>query len=262
MAEAQTQTPTQEPQESKFPSEVIDLPSGGKIYGKESPLYGGKIEVKYMTAKEEDILTSANLIKKGAVLEKLMDSLIMTPGVATKDLILGDKNAIMVAIRVLAYGPEYECEIESPTTGNKIKHTFNLADCPFKELPKDVNYNANSFEFKLPISKTKVKFKLISGVEDEKIEQELESKKKIGHMIQTGITSRLKHIITEWDGETDVNKIGLNVENMLARDSMALRNEITRISPDIEMKQEVMFEEGDTVEVDIPLTVTFFWPNS
>ena len=102
----------------------------------------------------------------------------------------------------------------------------------------------------------------MSGVEDEKIEQELESKKKIGHMIQTGITSRLKHIITEWDGETDVNKIGLNVENMLARDSMALRNEITRISPDIEMKTPVEFDEGGTVDVDIPLTVNFFWPES
>jgi len=262
MAETQTQTKPTEPQEPKFPSEIIDLPSGGKIYGKDSPLYEGKIEIKYMTAKEEDILTSANLIKKGAVLEKLMDSLIMTQGVATKDLILGDKNAVMVAIRVLAYGPQYECEIESPTSGNKIKHKFNLADCPYKELPKDVKYLSNAFDFVLPISKTKIKFRLITGVEDEKIENELEAKKKIGHMIQTGITSRLKHIIIDWEGETDVNAIGLNVENMLARDSIALRNEITRISPDIEMKQEVMFEEGDTVEVDIPLTVTFFWPNS
>jgi len=257
-----SQTTQEEVKESKFPSEVVDLPSGGKIYGKESPLYSGKIEIKYMTAKEEDILTSANLIKKGAVLEKLMDSLILTPGVTTKDLILGDKNAIMVAIRILAYGPEYETEITSPTSGNKITHKFNLADCPFKDLPKDVDYSLNEFLFKLPIGKQAIKFKLITGIEDDRIDNELEAKKKIGHMITTGITSRLKHIIIDWDGETDTNKIGSLVENMLARDSIALRNEIARISPDIEMKQEVMFEEGDTVEVDIPLTVTFFWPGS
>ena len=92
--------------EQKFPSEVIDLPSGGKLYGEDSPLKDGKIEIKYMTAKEEDILTSQNLIKKGVVIDKLIDALILTEGIKGSDLILGDKNAVMVAARVLAYGPE------------------------------------------------------------------------------------------------------------------------------------------------------------
>ena len=113
-------------EERKFPTEIIDLPSGGKIYGKDSPLYQGKIEIKYMTAKEEDILTSQNLIKKGVVLEKLLDSLIMTPGINTRDLVLGDKNAIMIAIRILAYGPEYTVEVTNPNDPNqKIQHTFD-----------------------------------------------------------------------------------------------------------------------------------------
>ena len=137
--------------EQKFPSEVIDLPSEGKVYPKESPLSSGKIEIKYMTAKEEDILTSQNLIKKGVVIEKLLDSLILTDGVNSNDLILGDKNATMVAARILAYGPEYPCEITNPETGNQFTHTFNLAECPFKKLDKDIK--GNNFEVELPRSR-------------------------------------------------------------------------------------------------------------
>ena len=92
--------------ENKFPSEIIDLPSEGKLYPEGSPLREGKLEGKYMTAKEEDILTSQNLIKKGLVIETLLASLILTKGVKSEDLIIGDKNALMVAARILAYGPE------------------------------------------------------------------------------------------------------------------------------------------------------------
>ena len=120
--------------DNKFPSEMIDLPSKGKFYSKESPLSEGKIEIKYMTAKEEDILTSQNLIKKGVVIEKLLESLIVTPGVNVNDLLVGDKNAVMIAARVLAYGPDYPCDIQHPITNKIIQHTFNLADCPFKKL--------------------------------------------------------------------------------------------------------------------------------
>ena len=259
---AETQTQTVEEKEQKFPSEIIDLPSGGKIYGKDSPLYQGKIEIKYMTAKEEDILTSQNLIKQGAVLEKLMDSLILTPGVNTRDLVLGDKNAIMIAIRILAYGPEYSTEVTHPTTDETIMHKFNLADCPFKKLPSDVNYSTNEFEFELPVSKVKLKWKLLTGIDDEQIQTELNAKKKLGSLQSSAITTRLKRIIVEWNGDTDKSTLSENIENMLSKDSLALRNEITRISPDVEMKQEIEFPEGGTVEVDIPLTLNFFWPDT
>ena len=146
--------------EHKFPTETIDLPSKGKLYPEGSPLREGKVEVKYMTAREEDILTSANLIKKGIVIDKLLNSLIVTPGVTTDDLILGDKNAIMVASRILAYGPEYTCEVTNPNTGDVSEQTFNLADCPFKEI--DENINENLFEITLPVSKKKVKFGILN----------------------------------------------------------------------------------------------------
>ena len=113
--------------ERKFPTEVIDLPSGGKLYPDGHPCKNGKIEIKYMTAKEEDILTSQNLIKKGIVIDTLLQSLIVTENVRVGDLFLGDKNAIMIASRILAYGAEYSVTLENPTTGEKFEHTFDLA---------------------------------------------------------------------------------------------------------------------------------------
>ena len=154
-------------EEQKFPTEVIDLPSEGKLYPKEHPCSNGKIELKYMTAKEEDILTSQNLIKKGVVIDMVLNSLIVTKGVTCDDLILGDKNAVMVAARILAYGPEYQCEVVDPTTGNKSTHTFNLAECPFRKLPDGVS--TNEFEFKLPISKKKVKYRILTGKQEQEI---------------------------------------------------------------------------------------------
>jgi len=243
----------------QYHSEVIDLPSLGKVYPKDSPISNGKIEIKYMTAKEEDILTSQNLIKKGLVIDKLLDSLIITEGVKCDDLVLGDKNAVMVAARVLAYGPEYECEIENPNTGKTFSHVFNLADCPFKKLPDDIN--DNKFEMELPVSKAKVGFKLITGKEEKLIEAELKGIKKTGVQVSPELTTRLKHTITSVNGDGDKSVINQFVQNMLSRDSLQLRKYINNISPDIELVQEIELE-GDTVKVDIPMTVNFFWPES
>ena len=243
----------------QYHSEVIDLPSLGKVYPKSSPISNGKIEIKYMTAREEDILTSQNLIKKGLVIDKLLDSLIITEGVKCDDLVLGDKNAVMVASRVLAYGPEYECEIENPNTGKTFSHVFNLADCPFKKLPDDIN--DNKFEMELPVSKAKVGFKLITGKEEKLIEAELKGIKKTGVQVSPELTTRLKHTITSVNGDGDKSVINQFVQNMLSRDSLQLRKYINNISPDIELVQEIELE-GDTVKVDIPMTVNFFWPNS
>tara|TARA_R110002012_G_scaffold161165_2_gene323332 strand:- start:191 stop:940 length:750 start_codon:yes stop_codon:yes gene_type:complete len=246
-------------EEQKFPTEVIDLPSEGKLYPKESPLHSGKLEVKYMTAKEEDILTSANLIKKGIAVERLLDSLVVTENVKVDDLVLGDKNAVMVAARVLAYGPEYSCDITNPNNGEIIKHTFNLADCPFKKLPKDIS--GNSFSLDLPISKKTIEFKLLTGKEERLIDEELKASKKTGSDVSPELTTRLRYVILSVDGDTNPSTISNFVQNMLARDSLVLRQKINAISPDIELKQEIEIG-GDVVEVDIPLTTEFFWPAS
>jgi len=246
-------------EEQKFPSEVVDLPSGGTIYGKDSPLSEGKIEIKYMTAKEEDILTSQNLIKKGVVIDKLLDSLILSEGVKCDDLILGDKNAVMVAARVLAYGPEYAASFPNPAGGADVTRTFDLTKCPFKKLPEDVTYFSNEFEFELPVAKNKIIYKVLTGKEEKLIEKELNALEKNG--LSGSVTTRLRYSIISIDGKTEESYITNSVHTMLSRDSLALRNEIKRISPDIEMTQEVEIG-GETVAVDIPMTVNFFWPKA
>ena len=242
----------------KFPSEIIDLPSKGLLYPEGSPLSNGKIELKYMTAREEDILTSQNLIKKGVVIDSLLKALILTPGVNVDDMILGDKNGVMVAARILAYGSEYTCEIISPSTGEKIQHTFSLVDCPFKELPKDIDYSTNEFEVELPVSKVKVTFQLLTGKDENQILTELKRVKKLGGGT-TEITTRLRKSIISINEESNPSTVNNFVNNMLSKDSLFLRGYIAKISPDIDLSQEIDVE-GETVSLDIPMTVDFFWP--
>ena len=246
--------------EHKFPTEVIDLPSEGKVYPKVSPLSSGQLELKYMTTREEDILMSENLIKKGIVIDKLLDSLIVTKGVKQGDLILGDKNAVLVASRILAYGPEYTVEVTNPNDiDEKVEHTFDLSKCPFKELSKDVDYSDNSFDFTTPVGKNKLKFKLLTGADETLIEKDIKQSSKFG--VSSDISTRLRYTVTEVDGESKQDIINEFTQNLLARDSVALRNHIRDISPDIDLTSEVEIG-GETVSVSIPLTVEFFWPQS
>ena len=246
--------------EHKFPTEVIDLPSAGKLYSKDSPLAEGKLELKYMTTREEDILMSENLITQGVVIDKLLDSLIVTQGVKQEQLVLGDKNAVLVAARILAYGPHYTCEVANPNNlEQKIEHTFDLTECPFKEAVDGVDYSNNSFDYETPVGKNKIKFKLLTGVEEKLIEKDLEQSKKVGY--NSEITTRLRYTITEVDGDNKAETISVFSQNMLARDSMALRNYIQEISPDIDLTSEIQIG-GEAVSVSIPLTVEFFWPKS
>ena len=246
--------------EHKFPTEVIDLPSEGKVYPKVSPLSSGQLELKYMTTREEDILMSENLIKKGIVIDKLLDSLIITKGVKQGDLILGDKNAVLVASRILAYGPEYTVEVTNPNdVDEKIEHTFDLSKCPFKELSKDVDYSDNSFDFTTPVGKNELKFKLLTGADEVLIEKDIKQSSKFG--VSSDITTRLRYTVTEVDGDTKSSTITQFTQNLLARDSVALRSYIRDIAPDIDLTSEVEIG-GETVSVAIPLTVEFFWPST
>ena len=245
--------------EYKFPTEMVDLPSKGYFYFEGHPLSSGKVEVKYMTAKEEDILTSQNLIKKGVVVDRLLNSLIMNKDVSVNDLLIGDKNAVMIAARILAYGSNYEVEVQHPTSGVKVKHAFDLTDCPFKELPTDIDYSTNEFELELPVSKTHITIKLLTGNEESAITKEVKSLQKVGQTAE--VTTRLRYLIQSVDGETDKQYINSFVDNMLSKDSLYLRDYVMRINPDIDLTQEIDIE-GEAVEVTIPMTVEFFWPKT
>ena len=252
---------------SNFPTEVVPLPSRGLLYPIDHPLADGFIEMKYMTAREEDILTSQNLIKQGVVLDKLFESLIVTT-VNYGDIYSGDKNAIMVAARLLGYGNDYNVEIDDPfSPGTKQKLTIDLSQIEHKEVDYGLFENRkNEFDFELPNSKRVVTFRLMTHAIEKEIQAELKANNKT--FIRTGIdkelTTRLKHIIIGVDGETGRSAINNFVDNELfAVDSRALRSYIKEISPDLDMTFTFISDAtGEVKELDIPMDVSFFWPNS
>jgi hypothetical protein len=262
------ETEVKKTEDSKFPTEVIDLPSEGKLYPEGHPLRTGKIEMKYMTAKEEDILTSQNLIQKGVVIDMLLRSLIISNGAGVRvnydDLLLGDKNAVMVAARVLGYGAEYPVEIPCPKCQSKQSETVDLAGLENKDV--EITTDSNTFEFELPLSKKTLTFKLLSHSDEEKIQAEVKRMKKKTHssVISYDLTSRLKQVITAVDGDETVKAINNFVENeFISRDSLAFRNNLEKVTPDVDMSIYFECDEcGHEDSVNIPMTVEFFWPRS
>ena len=252
---------------SNFPTEVIPLPSKGLFYPEGHPLADGMIEMKYMTARDEDILTSQNLIKQGVVLDKLFESLIVTP-VNYNDLYVGDKNAVMVAARVLGYGKDYVVQIDDPfAPGNKQKVTIDLTQIEHKEVDYSPFENrATEFDFELPISNRNITFRFMTHGLEREVQGEIKSLNKT--IIKTGIdkelTTRLKHIITSVDGERGRVAINNFVDNELfAADSRALRSYIKEISPDLDMTFSFVSDiTGEVKEIDVPVEVSFFWPGT
>ena len=249
----------------QFPTEVVDLPSKGKLYSKGSPLAGGTIELKYMTAKEEDILTSRNLIQKGIVLDKLLESVIVDENISLNDLLLGDKNAIMIATRILGYGKEYTVQLTDPSTGDKQEETFDLTQIEDKVVDEKLfKGGKNEFEFDFPASKIKIMFRLLTHKEEKEIDAELKAYKKFSKEsgITSEITTRLKKAIISVDGDTSQKRVNEFVENeLLSRDSLAFREYLIEITPDVDMSFTFTSDQtGEDTTMDIPLDVEFFWP--
>ena len=242
--------------ESKFklPTETVELPSKGLLYPEDSPLSKGVIEMKYMTAKEEDILTNQNYIQNGSVIDKLLQSLIVTEGVNYGSLLTGDKNAIMVAARVLAYGKDYEIEYAGE------EYVVDISTLKNKDIDYSIFQNrSNSFEFKLPHSSDTVTIKLLTHDDERKIEREQQGLKKIDKNSSTEVTTRLKYMITSVNGLTEIKDIREFVDNyLLAKDAREIRKYYSKISPDLNFK----FTNNEGEEVDLPIGLTFFWPDS
>ena len=243
----------------KFPTEIVPLPSGGKYYPDGHPLSSGEVEVKYMTAKEEDILTSQNLIKQGKVIDVLLDSLVQGD-FDMNDMLIGDKNAVMIAARVLGYGKDYEFEMEDPLTGEKEKQVLDLTTLDHKEIDFDGDYT-----FELPNSKRVLGWKFITQRDENEISEELKALRKITKKsgIEQEVTTRLRKVITSVDGDESVGTINNFVNNeFLSRDSKAFRDYLLSVTPDVDLNIIVDFSSGEEVEVTVPMTVEFFWPKS
>ena len=237
----------------KLPTETIELPSKGLIYPSENPLSSGTVEIKYMTAKEEDILTNQNYIQNGTVLDKLLKSLIVSD-INYNDLLIGDKNAIMVAARILGYGAEYKFVY------NNQEEIIDLSQLENKELDESLyTKGLNEFSFTLPTSENEVTFKLLTHGDEIKVNQELEGLKKINREGSPELTTRLKYMITSINGDRERKTIREFVDTaFLARDARAFREYISKIQPDVDL---TFFPSGTTKSISLPIGISFFWPD-
>jgi len=237
--------------ENNIPTEIIDLPSKGLLYAPENPLSSGKIEMCYMTAKHEDILTNQSYIQKGIVIDKLLQALIVSK-INYSDLITGDKNAIMVAARILGYGKDYTFDYSG------TEHTVDLTQIDNKPFEHS-NKGVNEFNFTLPSTNTDITYKILTHGDEQKIQAELDGLKKVNINSSPELSTRLKYLITSVNGERETKTIREFVDNhLLARDSRELRKHIKENQPDVDL---TFFPTNDSARVDIPIGVKFFWPD-
>ena len=241
----------------KFPTETVELPSKGLLYPPDSTLASGTIEMKYMTAKEEDILTNQNYIKQGVVLDKLLKSLIVSP-IDYDDLVLGDKNAVLVAARILGYGKDYSFKYKGETV------TVDLTECPLRYIDESqVTPGVNEFSYTLPTSNTKITYKILTNKDEKEIQAELDGYKKLNKDFTPELSTRLKYVIQSVNGNADKKAIREFVDNyMLARDSKAFRDHLVATQPDIIMEANVTLSDGTEEGVNVPVTINFFWPDA
>jgi hypothetical protein len=236
-----------------LPTETIELPSKGLVYPEGHPLSKGTIEIKYMTAREEDILTNANYISDGSVIDKLLESLVVTK-FNFDDILIGDKNAIMIAARILGYGAEYQFQY------NGQEETFDLSTLENKPLDESLyTRGKNEFDFELPSSGNTITFKLISQGDESKITQEIKSLKKISPNTSPELTTRLKYIIVAVNGDRETKTIREFIDQaFLARDARAFRKHLNQIQPDVDL---TFFPSNGSKPTTLPIGVNFFWPD-
>jgi hypothetical protein len=244
--------------EYKFPTEIVDLPSKGHFYVQGHPLSSGKVEIKYMTAKEEDILTSQNLIQKGVVIEKLLQSLIVDKSIKIEDLLIGDKNAVMVAARILGYGKDYKFTYDGEEQSCDLT-SLEAVDIDYSKFPR----GKNQFEYKLPNSEREITFKLLTGADENEIDKEIKALEKISKEQGFELTTRLKYMITSVDGKSEPSYINNFVENeFLSVDSFEFRKYLSSITPDMDMSTTITDSNGKEQVITVPITVRFFWPSA
>ena len=244
-------------QKHQFPAEEVTLPSKGLLYSEDSPLKNGILEMKYMTAREEDILTNQNLIANGTVLDKLLQSLIISK-INYNELLTGDKDAIMIAARVLGYGSDYSFTYR----GEEI--TVDLSKIKDKPLSaKPIEEGKNEFEFILPKSKTKLTFKLLTHGDELSLKKELDGLKKVDKIITRDLSTRLKYTILSVDGDYEKSTIRNFVDNrFLALEAREFRKYVAQIQPSVDLSFDYKDDEGNITKIDIPVGLNFFWPDA
>ena len=261
-----TVTSSAMPDQFDIPIDSIPLPSLGVCYPMTSTLYGKeRIDVKAMTAKEEDILTSRALLKNGTVITHLLRSCIVENGINPDEMLTGDRTALMIALRITGYGSDYKLEVQCPACEEKQKFTFELAGLPVKFLEiQPIAQGVNEFELIMPVRRNKITYRFLTGADEAELLQDRQSrKKKLGTQVDTAITSNLLRQIVSVDGKYDRGLIARYVNSMPARDSRFLRKTISETEPGMEMRAEMKCSAcGEVSEVDVPIGASFFWPDA
>ncbi len=257
---------TKSPLDYISPTELVDLPSKGKYYHPNHPLHNkDTVEIRLMTAKDEDILTSQSLLKKGVALDRFIDGIIKEKGVNSSNLLVGDKNAILIAARVSGYGPEYNAKVTCPSCGANNKHEFYLDDIKPKEKEIDESMismtDRGTFITRLPFCDMDAEFRLLYGSDESKIAAKLLNKRK--DQQESISTDQIKLFIVSVGGVEDREVLNRFVNSMPARDSRHLRKAYRMINPDIDLKTAFSCSQcGHEQEMEVPLSADFFWPDS
>ncbi len=249
-----------------IPTEFVELPSGGKYYPPGHPLHGeSAIEIKQMTAKEEDMLTSRTLLKKGVAIDRVISSLIMNKAIDPDSLYIGDRNAIIVATRVSGYGNDYSTKVTCPACGTNQEYSFDLNDAKVYTGDLDntmavTDMQNGTFEVTLPRTNVIVTFKLLTGTDEKRLIRGAEADKK--QRQEHAVTRQLASLIVAVNGDTGIDAIRYLIENMPSSDSRHLRLAYKSTAPNIDMTQHFECGEcGHEQDMEVPLNADFFWPD-
>jgi len=250
------------------PTEFVELPSGGRYYSEGHPLHGQEtIEIKQMTAKEEDILTSRSLLKKGVALDRVIESIIMDKKIDSNSLLVGDRNAIVIATRVSAYGSEYVTQVACPSCATKQEYSFNLNSAKvyngedISELDVVVNEDG-TFTVQLPKTEINVTFRLLTGKDVKAFIAGMEAERKNRHATEKNVTRQLSTMIVAINGDTSLQSRKYLVDNIPSMDSRHLRLAYRLAAPNVDLTQHFECNECDhEQDMEVPLSADFFWPD-
>ncbi len=256
---------TRSPLDFSVPTEIVELPSKGRYYSEVHPLHNkDSIEIKFMTAKDEDILTSPSLLKKGIAIDRFLKNIILDNKVRVASLLSGDKNAILVASRINGFGPEYTTKVTCPSCGAASENTFDLNEVTAYEGEDYGEYDVvptdhGTFLIKVPRTKFEIEVKLLTGKDESELLAKMQANKK-SKVYEPNLTDQLKKVIVSINGAEDMNLIYRAIDNLPAFDSRYLRAAYAKIQPGLDMTQEFTCGScGYEKEVEMPLTVDFFW---
>jgi len=248
------------------PSEIVELPSQGKFYPEGHALHGvTSVEIRHMTAKEEDILTNTSLIKKGVAIDRMLENIIVSPKVSVSEFLAGDKNALTVAARITGFGADYKTKVRCPACGETANFQFDLnehAVIDGTETPEGVEATENgTFVFTgLPSCEHAVEVRLMTGRDEQALAKASDQKKK-HNLPPTLVTDQLKMVIVAVGGSTQPQDINFFVENMPLVTTKRLRSLYRQVTPNIDLTQDYSCKNCEFEErMEVPFSTEFFWP--